>query len=265
MRLLNAPNLLLFLIFSFLKPWISMASSQCTENAPVLDASSGEGHVLNDLGGFRAYVSGDPKSKHVVLLISDVYGIDAPKLRKIADKVGASKFYCVVPDFFHGDPYVDNNPKRPLEAWLKDHPPQKGFEDAKLVIKALRKEHKYDIGVAGFCWGGKVAVEFAKNVDINVMCKAIVLLHPAFVTVQDIEKVKIPIAILAAEKDEITPPSLVKEFEKILAKKPKIPSLVKIFIGVSHGFSVRYNDEFSEKKAIEAQKDMLDWLQKYVE
>ncbi|KAM0948940.1 putative dienelactone hydrolase, alpha/Beta hydrolase [Dioscorea sansibarensis] len=260
MKLLNAPNLLLFLVFSFLNPWISMASSHSTENAPILDSSSDKGHILHDLGGLRAYVSGDPKSKHAVLVISDIYGIDEPKLRKIVDKIGDSKFYCVAPDLLHGDPYVDDNPKRPLEVWLKDHPQQKGFEDAKLVIAALRKEREYKIGFAGFSWGGKVAVEFAKFDKI----KAVVLLHPSSVTDHDIEDVKSAIAILAAENDHITPPAQVKQFEKILKKK-KVPSFVKIFSGVSHGFSVWYNDKFSEKKAIEAQKDMLDWLEKHVD
>ena len=27
----------------------------------------------------------------------------------------------VVPDFFHGDPYVPENADRPLPVWLKDH------------------------------------------------------------------------------------------------------------------------------------------------
>ncbi|KAJ0963027.1 hypothetical protein J5N97_028149 [Dioscorea zingiberensis] len=217
---------------------------------------------MEDLGGLKVYVSGDPKSKHAIILVSDIYGYEAPNLRKIADKVAAFGFYVVVPDFFRGEPYVDNNPKRPLDVWLKEHPQQKGFEDSKSVIAVLKKRGISVIGAAGFCWGGKVVVDLAKT----NMIKAIVALHPSLVTVDDIKDVKQPIAILGAEKDEITPPTLVKQFQEILSKKHEIDSFVKIFSGVAHGFSVRYkaDDKFAVKKAEEAQKDMLHWFLKHI-
>ncbi|KAE8714573.1 Detected protein of confused Function [Hibiscus syriacus] len=72
---------------------------------------------------------------------------------KLADKVAAAGFYVVVPDFFYGEPFISDNPDRPLPAWLKDHPPAKGFEDAKLIIAALRSKGISSIRAAGFCWG----------------------------------------------------------------------------------------------------------------
>lgn len=41
---------------------------------------------------------------------------------------------------------------------------------------------------------------------------------------------------------------------------------VKIFPGVSHGWSVRYNDEdeFTVKSAEESHQDTLNWFLKYV-
>jgi carboxymethylenebutenolidase len=46
----------------------------------------------------------------------------------------------------------------------------------------------------------------------------------------------------------------------------QVDSFVKIFPGVSHGWSVRYDvdDKLAAEKAEEAQKDMLDWFVKYV-
>ncbi|KAH0739744.1 hypothetical protein KY290_038449 [Solanum tuberosum] len=238
-----------------------MAGPQCCENPPALSSSSGHGSIL-ELGGLKTYVSGSSNSKHAILLISDVYGYEAPNLRKLADKVAAGGYYVMVPDFLYGDPYNPENTEKPILVWLQSHGTDKGFEDAKQVIAALKNKGISAIGAAGFCWGGKVVVELAKSDNIQ----AAVLLHPSFVSVDDIKEVKAPIAILGAEIDQLSPPELVKQFEEILASKPEVDSFVKVYPGVSHGWTVRYSVE--DKKAVqsaeEAHQDMLDWFTKHV-
>lgn len=239
-----------------------MASAQCCENAPTLLASScGAGHV-EDFGGLKTYISGSPHSKLGILLVSDVYGYEAPNLRKLADKVAAVGFFVVVPDFFHGEPLIPNNPDRPFQAWIKDHSAEKASEDAKPVIEALKKKGVSKIGVAAFCWGAKVAVILAKHAYIN----AAVLLHPSFVTLDDIQGVEVPISILGAEIDQLSPPQLLEQFDQVLKAKNEVDAFVKIYPGVSHGWTVKYNSEDAEaaKRAEEAHKDMLDWFVKYI-
>ncbi|KAK9945383.1 hypothetical protein M0R45_010903 [Rubus argutus] len=139
----------------------------------------------------------------------------------------------------------------------------KGFEDAKLVIAALRNKGVSTIGAAGFCWGGKVVADLSKSECIQ----AAVLLHPSRVTVDDIKEVKAPIAILGAEFDEKAPPELLKQFEEVLSSKPEVSGYVKIYPGASHGWTVMYKDEdeTAVKLAEEAHQDMLDWLTQYVQ
>ncbi|KAB2625323.1 beta-D-glucanase-like [Pyrus ussuriensis x Pyrus communis] len=131
-----------------------MASSECCSNPPTLNPSSGTGHV-ESLGGLDSYVTGSPDSNFAVLLISDVYGFEAPNLRKLADKVAAAGFFVVVPDFLNKDPYAPEDANRPVSVWIKDHGPDKGFEDAKPVLEALKSKGVSAIGAAGFCWGGQ--------------------------------------------------------------------------------------------------------------
>ncbi|KAH9682994.1 DLH domain-containing protein [Citrus sinensis] len=80
----------------------------------------------------------------------------------------------------------------------------------------------------------KVAVELAKHEFIQ----AVVLLHPSFVTVDDIEAVEVPTAVLGAEFDQISPPALLKQFEEVLTDKSEC--------------------------AEEAHQNMLEWFAKYV-
>ncbi|GAV60898.1 DLH domain-containing protein [Cephalotus follicularis] len=238
-----------------------MSGPQCCSNAPTLNPSYGGGHV-EKVGGFDTYITGSPHSKLAILLVSDVFGFEAPKLRKLADKVGAAGYYVVVPDFFYGDPYVPDNPDRPILVWLKEHGPDKGFEDAKPVIEALKEKGVCAIGAAGFCWGAKVVVELAKSELIQTA----VLIHPSLVTVDDIKGVKVPISVLGAEIDQMSPPALLKQFEEVLNAKSEVDGFVKIFPKVSHGWTVRYKDEDAAevKSAEEAHQDTLDWFAKYV-
>ncbi|KAI3927812.1 hypothetical protein MKW98_023413 [Papaver atlanticum] len=238
-----------------------MSGAQCCENPPTLSSSSGNGCV-QQLGGLQTYVSGSLDSKLGILLVSDIFGYEAPNLRNLADKVAAAGFYVVVPDFLHGDPYVPENAEKPLPIWIKSHGTDKGAEEAKPVIEALKSKGISAVGAAGMCWGAKVVGELGKSDDL----KAIVMAHPSFVTVDDIKEIKVPISILGAETDKMSPPELLKQFEEVLSTKTEVDSFVKIFPGVSHGWTVRYNNEDAAavKPAEEAHQDMLEWFAKYV-
>ncbi|KAF7813743.1 endo-1,3-1,4-beta-D-glucanase [Senna tora] len=221
----------------------------------------GAGHVQK-LAGLDAYVSGSSDSNLAVILASDIMGYEAPILRKIADKLANAGYYAVVPDFFYGDPWDPDNPDRPVSIWEKDHEPDKGAEDAKRIIEALKGKGVSSVGAAGFCWGGKVGVDLAKP----GLTKAVVLLHPADVTVDDIKGVEVPIAILGGELDTVCPAERVKHYEQALAAKPEVDSFVKLFPGVAHGWTVRYDedDPVAVKAAEEAHQDMLTWFDKYL-
>ncbi|KAI4369606.1 hypothetical protein MLD38_018031 [Melastoma candidum] len=238
-----------------------MPGPECCSNPPSLNPSSGGGHV-EEIGGLQAYVTGSLDSNKAVLLVSDVFGYEAPNLRKLADKVAAAGFYVVVPNFFNADPYDPQNTERPIMDWIKDHGPDKGFEDAKPIVNALKSKNILTVGAAGFCWGAKVVVELSKH----ELIQAAVLLHPSLVTLDDIRGVKVPIAVLGAEIDRMSPPELLKLFDEALAAKPEVDASVKIYPKVSHGWTVRYKDEdeFEVKSAEEAHKDTIEWFSKYL-
>ncbi|KAK7363688.1 hypothetical protein VNO77_05839 [Canavalia gladiata] len=239
-----------------------MAGAECYSNPPILNATSGAGHVQN-IGGRSCYVTGSIHLFRVcIILVSDVFGYEAPLFRKLADNIASAGYYVVAPDFFNGDPYDPQNHNRPLSVWLKDHEPDEGFKAAKPVIEALKQKGASAVGAAGFCWGGKTVTDLGNSKDIQVA----ELLHPAYVTKDDIRGVKTPIAIVGAGLDTITPPKLIKQFEQVLDAKPEVDSYVKIIPNVSHGFTVRYdpNDPRAVKSAEKAHKIMLDWFDKHL-
>ncbi|KAI3775213.1 hypothetical protein L1987_49782 [Smallanthus sonchifolius] len=232
-----------------------MSGPECCQNPPAISSGGDSGEVLQ-IASLNSYVSGKPDSKIAVLLVSDVFGYGAQKLRQLADKVASAGYYVVVPDFFYGDPMT---PETKIDDWLKNHAPEQAIEFAKPVIQALKEKGITKIGAAGFCWGAKVVVELAKEAEIQVAA----ILHPSFVTLDDIKGLQVPIAILGAEIDKRSPPELIKEFEAALVAN-EVNHFAKIYPGVAHGWTVRYKDDNAAevKCAKEAHQDLVDWFGK---
>ncbi|KAF7852323.1 hypothetical protein BT93_L4616 [Corymbia citriodora subsp. variegata] len=57
-----------------------MSGPQCCENPPILNPSCGAGHV-EQLCGLNTYIVGSQDSKLAILLLSDIFGYEAPNFR----------------------------------------------------------------------------------------------------------------------------------------------------------------------------------------
>nr|KYP58175.1 Endo-1,3,1,4-beta-D-glucanase [Cajanus cajan] len=229
-----------------------MSGPECCSNPPVLNPNGGAGHV-EKLAALNSYLTGSPDSNVALLLISDIFGTFCVVLFWVT--MFFSSASCCETLKSASSLYPS------LSMMLNVVYLDKGFEDAKSIIDALKSKGVSVIGAAGFCWGAKVVVELAKS----RLIQAAVQLHPSFVSVDDIKGVDIPIAILGAEIDKMSPPELLQQFEQVLTAKPgvQVDSLVKIFPKVSHGWSVRYDKKDAEavKAAEEAHQVLLNWYE----
>jgi dienelactone hydrolase len=66
-----------------------------------------------------------------------------------------------------------------------------------------------DVGIYGFCWGAKMAVQATKYVG------AVALVHPAFLEVSDAGKVVAPLCLLdTKDEDKATMDKFIEEVKK---------------------------------------------------
>ncbi|KAG6547877.1 hypothetical protein Mapa_010697 [Marchantia paleacea] len=242
-----------------------MAPGDCCVPPP---RSTYEGSgVQENWDGVDIYASGSPTSSSAIVFICDIYGYEVPQTRNLADKLGATGHYVVVPDFFNKEYFHSPNPENLYEglpAWLERHP--QAIERASKVIDILLSKGVKKVGVMGNCWGAKITISLLFG---DKGASAAVMNHPSFLTHDEMKAVKVPLAILAAGIDFITPPELAKEFAEILTKNPEIgdKSYVKIFEGVEHGWTTRYDtdDKTARQRAEEAHKEAITFFSKHLQ
>ncbi|CAM6118299.1 unnamed protein product [Calypogeia fissa] len=212
--------------------------------------------------GLDVYFNWPAHATKAIVLVSDVFGWKPPLLRTFADKIAAAGLVAVVPDYFRGD--TMDLPKYATNrgAFLENNPFEPVVAETLTIIKGLKDKGIKSVGIAGFCYGGKVATLVASKGTAD----AAVLLHPSRITLDDMKQVKGAIAILSAELDKHSTVSDVDEWKQILESRNEVELFVKIYPGVDHGWTVRYdeNDEKAVKSAYEAQSDAISWFQKHL-
>lgn len=232
-----------------------MSTAECCTPAP--PATSEFLGKESTLAGCPVYITGSSSSSSAVLFLSDIFGYRKPLLRKLADKVSHAGFLVVVPDLLHDDPFTGSFSTGELRPWQAKHPPTGyALDMTKSLVEALKDQGMGSVGAAGFCWGAKTAVTLGKE---NVV-KAVVQCHPSGVAQADYEEVVVPISVLAAPSDGVD------KYVDLLEKRTEVKSFVKIFPGVTHGWTLRYdeNDEVAMEQATAAHNLLIEWFTKYM-
>ncbi|KAF2646055.1 alpha/beta-hydrolase [Massarina eburnea CBS 473.64] len=267
-----------------------MTESTCTQCITGTIHPGQPSGKIESIHGLNVYVTGNHANpKATVVLYSDVFGLELPNNKLLADSIASQGNYLVyLPDFFEGDPVklqladilipVDakslsaitkytgllaNVPSFLL--WRRRH----GFEKTESAcmdfLGKLRRETQEKgskVGIVGYCWGGRFAIRAGlerNQIDIGgikiPLVDAAVALHPSNLAFpEDVENLAVPVSYGWGQEDTM---SGIKQKGKIEAiheeekgKGRKVPEMEhKVYKPGRHGFAVRGNPDDEDERA----------------
>ncbi|KAF2709395.1 alpha/beta-hydrolase [Pleomassaria siparia CBS 279.74] len=195
------------------------------------------------LAGNKAYVTGTSKSA-AILIIHDIFGWTFPNLRLLADHFAKEADATVyLPDYFGGDvvnPEIMDDPEKRaafgIPAFIGKNSKDLRFPEMKASAQALKVEFP-KVAAIGYCYGGWAC--FKLGADPSLI-DAIAVAHPSLVEKSEIDALKVPVQIVAAETDHTFTPEL-KEYANKVIPGLNVQYEYIYFPGLQHGFAARGN------------------------
>jgi len=153
----------------------------------------------------------------------------------------------VAPDLFNGNPAPGdiNVPGFNTTDFLAHHGPTATDPIIVTAIEYLRKHLGVSrIAAPGYCFGGRYAfrqVAYGGGVDVGFAA------HPSLLEASEIAAINGPVAVAAADVDELFTAAARAEAEAVLAGVGQ-PYQVNLYSGTQHGFGVRANMSDPQQK-----------------
>jgi dienelactone hydrolase len=175
-----------------------------------------------------------------------------------------------------------------IDMWLARHTPEKVLPLLHKVIESAKEEFADAIanggGIygVGYCFGAKYVLilggehpdtvawgQTPKDEEQGVvkqepLIKVGALAHGVDITKEDLEAVKVPIAMACVEHDSLFPDDVLDAGRKALERN-KIEHEIQVYKDVPHGFAVL--GDYEDRKIKDAQKQafgqLLGWLQSH--
>ena len=176
----------------------------------------------------------------------------------MADQFAANGYLVAMPDLFAGDPVTLPRPANfDLQAWLagktasgQAHGVPETEPHVTAAIKYLREQRGCArVGAVGYCFGAKFVVRAMGargGVDVGFVA------HPSLVEEAELEAIRGPLSIAAAQTDAVFTAEKRHASEGILAKVGR-PWQICLYSGVAHGFAVRGDVSIKEAKVAKEQ------------
>ncbi len=212
------------------------------------------------------------KKKKIILVIEEIFGVNN-NIKNICKKIAKKKYLSIAPELLYKIKNINFkkniNKLRDIVNTISDNEVINNIDN---LVKWVKKKYKTNnIGITGFCWGGRITwlySYFNKNkIKTSVIWYGRILdiknnkhpIHP----IDIIDKINIPILGLYGEKDKSIPLSTVNKIIKKI-KKNNLDIKIIIYKNAEHGFFADYRPTYNKKIAKKSWKKMISWFKKKI-
>jgi len=228
--------------------------------------------TYEEIKGIKTYVATPktdyPKDK-AILYLTDVFGIELPNNRLLADDFARNGFKVYVPDLFEGDP-VEEDALKPggnfdLAKWFPKHTSDHTGKRVRTVVEELKSKGVTVFGATGYCYGARLVFDLAFDNIISVS----VVSHPSLLNPEDLDtylaKSKAPLLVNSCENDSRFPKEFAETTDEKFAKYEHGYKRT-YWEGCSHGFAVRGDPKIPAVAAGKegAFKASVEWFINYL-
>lgn len=205
-----------------------------------------------DGGTFSAYQAGSGGPG--IVLIQEIFGVNKV-MRDLADGYAGQGYTVFCPDlFWRIEPGIQITDKTKAEwdkafSLFKAFDQEKGIDDLVATLDHLRKSAP-KVGCVGYCLGGRMAFMMAgrSTVDCAVSYYGVGLDG----LLGDAGKIKKPVLLHIAEKDQFVPPEAQKKIKDGLAGNKNVT--MHFYPGQDHAFARMGGEHYNKQAADEANK-----------
>jgi len=234
------------------------------------------GEVTINVGGFKmpAYRAAPPGHTNlpVVLVISEIFGVHE-HIADVARRFARQGYLAIAPELFvrQGDPDKYGEIARLMTEVIAKVPDAQvlGDLDACVAWAGANGGDVRRLGVAGFCWGGRITWLYAAH---NPQVKAGVAWYGRLVgptnpltprqPVDVVGGMKAPVLGLYGDKDSGIPLESIERMKAALAQgsAPAKASPFVIYPGAGHAFHADYRPSYQKAAAEDSWLRALAWL-----
>jgi len=220
---------------------------------------------------YEAIPDGDPGS--AVVVIQEAFGVN-PHIEDITRRVAAAGYHAIAPDMFHrtGGAVVDYGDfGAVIEHFVGIGDDDAIMSDVDAALGYLRRIGFADrnIGIVGFCFGGRVTFLVASQRALGAAAGfygggIVTARFPQFpALVERAATLETPWLGLFGDLDESIPVTDVEQLRQALTDAPVATEVVR-YADAEHGFNCDARPSYNADAAADAWSRMLGWFERHL-
>ncbi|HLJ52402.1 MAG TPA: dienelactone hydrolase family protein [Rhizomicrobium sp.] len=274
---LNMPPIARRTFVTTLVTGFTLAAGPVRADAIVTDANGLDAGAVDvtvsdgKIPAYRARLAGK-QGAPVILVVQEIFGVHE-HIKDLCRRLAHAGYYAIAPSLYarYGDPGKYDMPH--IMDLMKDVvskvPDREVMSDLDATVAFAKGEgaQTEDLGITGFCWGGRVVWLYAAH---NPALRAGVAWYGPLAgkdnelrphtAIELASQIKAPVLGLYAGLDQNITAADREAMKKALADAGNKRSTIDVFADAQHGFNADYRPSYNEKDAKEGWARMLAWF-----